>query len=168
MNNFERYKVSAVPEGLQVSHWQALPNVGLGVVMLLILTACFLTDPYQGHGRIWALLGVATLAFVALFGVRVESWILSDYAVRYKSSLWRREVVVELSPEEPLSARVDVKTYHLEEDQDTVTYTLQLLGPNGIELGEGFGFRKASTLDLFLKTLQRASPSMVTERPLEK
>jgi hypothetical protein len=60
-DRYERYAISHVPEGLQISLWQALPSLGFGVIALVILTACFLTDPYAGHVRIWAGLGVVAL-----------------------------------------------------------------------------------------------------------
>src|SRR5580693_6723131 len=105
-DRYERYAISHVPEGLQISLWQALPSLGFGVIALVILTACFLTDPYPGHVRVWTGLGVVALALVALFGVRVETWIISDCAIRYKGSLWHEEISFESSPGAPLVLRI--------------------------------------------------------------
>ena len=32
-DKYERYEINNVPEGLQVSHWQALPSLGPGVIV---------------------------------------------------------------------------------------------------------------------------------------
>ena len=44
---YERYEVSYVPEGLHIFAWQALPNLGCGVIALVLLAACFATDTPQ-------------------------------------------------------------------------------------------------------------------------
>ena len=160
-DKYERYAISHVPEGLQISLWQALPSLGFGVIVLVILTACFLTDPYQGHGRIWAGLGVVALALVALFGVRVESWIISDCAIRYKRSLWSEELLSEHSPGGPLIVWVEHVPCDGEGTQPPFPHVVHLIGPG--EVGDGFRFRTSTNLDRFLKTLREVLPIAVTE-----
>jgi hypothetical protein len=92
-DKYERYAIAHVPEGLQISLWQALPSLGFGLIALVILMACFLTDPYQSHGRIWTGLGVVALALVALFGVRRNATTIpsrgpSDRAGRARNRRW--------------------------------------------------------------------------------
>jgi hypothetical protein len=159
----ERYAIAHVPEGLQISLWQALPRLGFGVIVLVILTACFLTDPYQGHGRIWAGLGVVALALVALFGVRVESWIISDCAIRYKRSLWSGELLSEHSPGGPLIVWVEHVPCDREGTQPPFPHVVHLMGPSKIEIGNGFEFRERSTLARFLKILDEVAPIEVTD-----
>jgi hypothetical protein len=159
----ERYAISHVPEGLQVSLWQALPSLGFGVIALVILMACFLTDPYQGHSRTWAGLGVVALALVALFGVRIESWIISDSAIRYKSSIWSEEVLSERSPGTLLVVRVEHIPCDSEGTPPPFPHVVHLLGPGGLEIGDGFRFRTTTNLDRFLETLREVLPIAVTE-----
>ena len=53
-DKYERYEVSYVPEGLHIFAWQALPNLGCGVIALVLLAACFATDtPQIGVSSIW-------------------------------------------------------------------------------------------------------------------
>jgi hypothetical protein len=162
-DKYERYAISHVPEGLQISLWQALPSLGFGVIALVILTACFLTDPYPGHVRVWTGLGVVALALVALFGVRVETWIISDCAIRYKSSLWKEELLSERSPGALLVVRVE----HIPCDSDGTPppfpHVFHLIGPDGLEIGDGFRFRASTNLDRFLETLRDVLPIAVTE-----
>ncbi len=157
-DKYERYAISHVPEGLQISLWQALPNIGFGVVALVILTACFLTDPYPGHDRIWAGLGVVALALVALFGVRVETWIISDTAIRYKSSLWHQELLFEHSPGSSLIVRVEVVPGDSEGTQPPFPHVVHLMVPGGIDVGDGFRFRQRASLVRFLNALHDVSP----------
>jgi hypothetical protein len=157
-DKFERYTISHVPEGLQISLWEALPNLGFGVIALVILAACFVTDPYQGHGKIWAGLGVVALALVALFGVRIENWIIADTAIRYQGTLWSNELLFERSPDTPLHVRVELIPADSEGTQPPFPHVVHLIGPGGIEVGDGFRFRKSSSLDLFLATIQSVSP----------
>jgi hypothetical protein len=159
----ERYAIAHVPEGLQISLWQALPTLGFGVIALVLLTACFLTDPYQGHGRIWAGLGVVALALVALFGVRVESWIISDCAIRYKRSLWSEELLSEHSPGVPLIVWVEHVPRDGEGTQPPFPHVVHLMGSSKIEIGDGLQFRETSTLVRFLKILDEVSPIEVTD-----
>jgi hypothetical protein len=161
----ERYAISHVPEGLQITLWQALPSLGFGVIALVILTACFLTDPYQGHGRVWAGLGVVALALVALFGVRVESWIISDCAIRYKSSLWREELLSEHSPGRFLILRVEHVPSDSEGTQPPFPHVVHLMGPSKIEIGDGFRFRSITNFDRFLQMLHAVSPIEVEYLP---
>jgi hypothetical protein len=72
-DKYERYAIAHVPEGLQISLWQALPSLGFGLIALVILMACFLTDPYQSHGRIWAGLGVVARAIAPRY-VICDNW----------------------------------------------------------------------------------------------
>jgi hypothetical protein len=164
-DKYERYAISHVPEGLQISLWQALPSLGFGVIALVILTACFLTDPYQGHVRIWAGLGVVALALVALFGVRIETWIISDRAIRYKSSLWKEELLSERSPGTLLIVRVE----HIPCDSDGTPppfpHVVHLIGPGGLDFGDGFRFRTSTNLDRFLETLHEVLPIGVEYLP---
>ena len=155
---YERYAISHVTEGLQISLWQALPNIGIGVIALVILTACFLTDPYPGHNRIWAGLGVVVLALVALFGVRVENWIISDCVIRYKSSLWNKELLFERSPGESLIVQVEVVPCDSEGTQPPFPHVAHLMGPGGIDVGDGFRFRQRASLVRFLNALHDVSP----------
>jgi hypothetical protein len=159
---YERYAVSHLPEGLQITLWQALPSIGFGVFALVILTACFLTDPYPGHSRIWAGLGVIALALVAIFGVRVESWIISDATVRYKSSLWSKELWLERSTGAPLVLRIELVTCDPEGTEPPFLHVVHLVGPGGTELGDGFRFRTRTTLDRFLETIHNVAPIEVT------
>jgi hypothetical protein len=154
----ERYAISHVPEGLHISLWQALPNIGLGVIVLVILTACFLTDPYQGHGRIWAGLGVVVLALVALFGVRMETWIISDSAIRFKSSLWNKELSFESLPGTPLILRTEIVPCDPDETEPPFRHVVHMIGPGGTEFGDGFRFRTRTNLDQFLETLRTVVP----------
>jgi hypothetical protein len=154
----ERYAMSHVPEGLQISLWQALPSIGFGVIVLVILTACFLTDPYQGHERIWAGLVVVALALVALFGVRIETWIISDTAIRYKSSLWHKELLFEHAPGTTLIVRVEVVPGDSEGTQPPFPHVVHLMGPGGIDVGDGFRFRQRASLVRFLNALHDVSP----------
>jgi hypothetical protein len=162
-DKYERYAISHVSEGLQISLWQALPSLGFGVIALVILTACFLTDPYPGHVRIWTGLGVVALALVALFGVRIENWIISDRAIRYKSSIWSEELLSERSPGTLLVVRVEHVPCDSEGTQPPFPHVVHLIGPEGIEIGDGFWFRTSTNLDRFLKTLHEVLPIGVTE-----
>jgi hypothetical protein len=164
-DKFERYEITHVPDGLQISLWQALPRLGFGVIALVILAACFATDPYQGHGRIWAGLGVLALALVALFGVRRENWIISESAVRYKSSLWNKELSFERSRETPLFLRMERIACDSEGTVPSFPNVVQLFGPGSIKVGDAFRFRERSTLDRFLQTLHDVSPITVEELP---
>jgi hypothetical protein len=157
-DKFERYEIAHVPDGLQISLWQALPTLGFGVIALVILASCFATDPYQGHGRIWAGLGVITVALVAMFGVRRENWIISDSAVRYRSSLWNQELSFERSRGTPLILRVERIACDSEGTVPPFPHVVHLIGPGGIKIGDAFRFRERSTLDRFLQTLQDVSP----------
>ena len=157
LDKFERYEISNVPEGLQVSHWQALPSLGPGVIVLVILAACFLTDPYHGHNRIWAGLGVAALGFVALFGVKVERWIISDHAIRYKNGLWNMELLVECSPGTSFIVRAEVVSADQEGTPPTFPHVVHLIGPGEIEIGDGLRFRERSTMVRFLESLRESS-----------
>jgi hypothetical protein len=167
-DKYERYAISHVPEGLQISLWQALPSLGFGVIALVILTACFLTDPYPGHVRVWTGLGVVALALVALFGVRVETWIISDCAIRYKSSLWKEELLSERSPGTLLIVRVEHIPCDSEGTQPPFAHVVHLMGPGEIEIGDGFRFREQSTLVRFLQMLDEVSPIDVTDQQSEK
>ena len=162
-DKYERYAVTHVPEGLQISLWQALPALGPGVIALVILVACFLTDPYPHHSRIWAGLGVVTLALVALFGVRVETWVIADGVVRHKSSLWNRELLLEHPPGSPLIVRIEVVPCDTEGTQPLFPHVVHLFGQDGIEVGDGIRFRQAATLPRFLEALRDASPIDVTD-----
>jgi hypothetical protein len=159
----ERYAIAYVPEGLQISLWQTLPSLGFGVIALVILAACFVTDPYQGHDRIWAGLGVVVLALVALFGVRVENWIISDSVVRYKSSLWNKEIFFEHSPGTSLIVRVEFESCDSEGTQSPFPHVVHLMGPGGIEIGDGFKFRQRASLVRFLNALHGVSPIDVAD-----
>jgi hypothetical protein len=162
-DRYERYAISHVPEGLQISLWQALPSLGFGVIALVILMACFLTDPYQNHGRIWTGLGVVALALVALFGVRVESWIISDCAIRYKSSLWHEELSVENSLGTPLILRIEFIPCDPDGTEPAFPHIVHVIGPRGIAFGAGFQFRTRTSLDRFLETLRAVVPVDVEE-----
>jgi hypothetical protein len=162
-DKYERYAISHVPEGLQISLWQALPSLGFGVIALVILTACFLTDPYPGHVRIWAGLGVVALALVALFGVRSETWIISDGAIRYKSSLWHEEISFESSPGAPLVLRIEFVPCDPDGTEPPFPHIVHLIGPHVIEFGAGFQFRTRTSLDRFLETLRAVVPVDVEE-----
>jgi hypothetical protein len=159
----ERYEIAHVPDGLQISLWQALPNLGFGVIALVILAACFATDPYQGHGRVWAGLGVVALALVAMFGVRRENWIISDCAVRYKSSLWDKELSFERPRGAPLILRMERVACDSEGTLPPFPHVVHLVGPGGIKIGDAFRFRERSTLDRLLQTLRDVSPIDVDE-----
>jgi hypothetical protein len=159
----ERYEFSHVPEGLQIALWQALPNIGFGVIALIILTACFLTDPYPGHGRIWAGLGVVALAVVAVFGVRVQTWIISESAIRYRSSLWNKELIFEHSPGTPLILSVEIVRYDPDTTEPPFAHVVQLIGPLGIEFVDGFRFRTRANLDRFLEMLRAVVPVEVED-----
>jgi hypothetical protein len=163
VEKFERYEISHSPKGLHVFMWEILPRVGGGVIALAILAACFATDPYEGHGRIWAGLGVVALALVALFGVRVETWIISDNAVQFKSSIWHKAMSVERSQGAPLAVRVELVPCDAEGTRPPFPHVVHLVGPGGIEIGDGFHFRERSNLDLFLKAFQTGSPIDVEE-----
>jgi hypothetical protein len=152
-DKFERYEISNEPAGLRISHWQALPRLGLGVIVLVIVAACFLTDPYQGHSRIWAGLGVVVLALVALFGVKVESWIISDGAIRYKNGLWNKELLFECPPGTNFITRVEVAPCDAEGTPPAFRHVVHLIGPGEIEIGDGFRFRERSTMVRFLESL---------------
>jgi len=162
-DKYERYEISNVPAGLQISMWQALPSIGFGVIALVILAACFVTDPYPGHGRIWAGLGVVALALVALFGVRVESWIISDSMVRYKSSLWTKELSFVRSPGTPLVLRVELVLRDPEGTEPPFLHIVRVIGADGIEFGDGFRFRTTSNLNRFLETLRDVAPLEITD-----
>lgn len=156
-DKFERYELTNVPEGLQISYWQALPSLGIGVVALVLLAACFLTDPYHGHNRIWAGLGVATLAFVAVFGVKVETWIISDRAIRYKNGLWNKEQLWELSSGDRPIAHVEFILGDSEGTTPSFPHVVHLLGPGRTEIGDGFRFRDRSNMLGFVESLQELS-----------
>ena len=161
-DKYERYEITSVPEGLQISRWQALPSFGFGVIALVILVACFLTDPYHGHSRIWAGLGVSTVALVAIFGVKVETWIVSDRGPIQERNLERR-AGFRAAPGTSLTAIVEVIPCDSEGTRPAFPHVLHLLAPGGIALGDGFEFRDRSTLDRFLKTLQAAAPIQMTD-----
>lgn len=158
----EHYEISSVPDGLQIVSWQALPNLGFGLVTLVILAACYLTDPYLGHGRTWAGLWVIVLALVALFGVRVERWIISDSLVRYKNSFWNKELFFERSAGTPLILRVERAACDPEVTEPTFLQVAQVIGESGTEFGGGFQFRKSTNLDRFLETLGDVTPLEIT------
>jgi hypothetical protein len=162
-DKYERYEVTNVPDGLSISLWQALPRFGIGAMALVILAACFVTDQHQGHGRIWACAGVIALALVALFGVRIESSVISDSAVRYKASLWSKELLFERPPGTPLIVHVERAPSDSESTQPPFPHAVHLIGPGGIEVGEGFRFREKSTLERFLRALHEVSPIEVTD-----
>jgi hypothetical protein len=162
-DKYERYEVTNVPEGLSISLWQALPQFGIGVMALVILAACYVTDQHQGHGRIWASLGVVALALVALFGVRIENSVISESAVRFKGSLWSKELLFKRPPGTPLIVHVERVPSDSEGTQPPFPHVLHLIGPGGVEVGEGLRFREKSTLDRFLQRLHDVSPIQVTD-----
>ncbi len=162
-DKYERYEISNVPEGLQISHWQALPRLGLGVIVLVILAACFLTDPYHGHNRIWAGLGVIVLALVALFGIKIESWIISDSAIRYRDGLWTKERLFACLPGIKFISRVEVVPCDAEGTPPAFRYVVHLVGQGEIEIGDGFRFREQPTMARFLEYLQVSSAIEVTD-----
>jgi hypothetical protein len=153
-DRYERYEISDGPDGLHVFMWQVLPRIGGGVIALVMLAACFATDPYEGHGRIWAGVGVVALALVAMFGVRVENWVFSENEVRYKSSLWDKEHSLERSPDTPLVLRFELLPSDAEGTRPPFPHIVRLVGPGGIELGDGFRFRDRSNLERFLEALR--------------
>ena len=152
-NKYERYEVSLVPEGLQIVMWQVLPNLGCGAIALVLLAACFMTDPYQGHARIWAVVGVSVLALVAVFGVRVETWIIGDGEIRYKQSVWKQELSCACAPGTPLVLRVEHVPCDLEGTEPPFPRIVHVIGQGGIEVGDGFMFRNRSTVGPFLEAL---------------
>jgi hypothetical protein len=164
-DKYERYAIAHVPEGLQISLWQALPSLGFGLIALVILMACFLTDPYQSHGRIWTGLGVVALGLVALFGVRIENWIISDSAIRYKSSIWSEELLSERSPGTLLNVRIEHIPCDSDETPPPFPHVVHLIGPGGLEIGDGFRFRTSTNLDRFLETLCEVLPIEVEYLP---
>ncbi len=166
-DQFERYEVTYVPEGLHIVAWQVLPRVGGGVIALVMLAAGFVTDPYPGHNRIWAGLGVATLALVALFGVRVERWTIGDGIVRFKSSLWDKEISANRSLETPLVLWIELLPRDSEGDRPPDPHVVHLVGPGGATLGDPFRFRQRSTVDRFLETLRTALLVDVQDRPAD-
>ena len=131
----------------------------------MILAACFATDPYQGHGRIWACLGVVALALVALFGVRVEKWIITSSEVRYKSSLWNKELSLDRDSGTPLRIHLELLPRDSEGERPPLPHVVRLFDPAGIEIGEGFRFRERANLDRFLEALRTASPIDVEDLP---
>jgi hypothetical protein len=157
-DRYERYELDHVPDGLSISTWQILPRVGAGVIALVMLAACFATDPYEGHSRIWAELGVVTLALVAIFGVSVERWIIGDAEVRHKSSLWSREASFVRSANEALILRLENLPADSEGNRPPYPHVVHLIGTAGAEIGAGFGFRDRSTRDRFLDTLRTFTP----------
>jgi hypothetical protein len=164
-DRYERYEISNVPEGMQISHWQTLPILGPGLIVLVILAACFLTDPYYGHNRIWAGLGVVALALVALFGVKVETWIISDGAIWYKNGLWHKPALFQCPPGINFIAREEFVPCDSEGTQPAFPHVLHLIGPDEIEIGGGFGFRERSTMVRFLEALCESSPIEQTDLP---
>ena len=106
---------------------------------------------------------MVALALVALFGVRVETWIISDSTIRYKSSLWTKEVLFERLPGTPLTVRVEVVPCDSEETQTPFPHVIHLIGPGESEVGSGFMFRNGTTLIRFLETLHDVSPVEVED-----
>jgi hypothetical protein len=157
-DKYERYEISHAPGALHVFMWQVLPRIGGGVIALVMLAACFATDPYEGHGRIWAGLGVLALALLALFGVRVENWVFAENEVRYKSSLWDKERSLARTPDTPLILRFELLPSDAEGTRPPFPYIVHLVGPGGIELGDGFRFRDSSNLERFLEALRTNTP----------
>jgi hypothetical protein len=100
---------------------------------------------------------------VALFGIRIESWIISESALRYKSSIWSAEVLSERSPGTLLVVRVG----HILCDSDGTPppfpHVVHLIGPGVLDFGDGFRFRTSTNLDRFLETLREVLPIAVTE-----
>ena len=168
VDKYERYELSGLDGGLHIVMWQVLPRVGVGVIMLVMLAACFATDPYEGHGRIWAGVGVIALALVALFGVRVENWTVADGAVRYKSSLWNEEVSIEYATDRPLLLRLELLPGDSEGIRPPYPNVVHLVGPDGIEIGDGFRFRERSSLEGFLEALRAVAPLDVEELALNR
>jgi len=168
VDKYERYEISALDGGLHIVMWQVLPRVGGGVIVLVMLAACFATDPYEGHGRIWAGLGVIALALVALFGVRVENWTIADSGVRYKSSLWNEEVSFEYAADRPLVLRLELLPGDSEGIRPPYPNVVHLVGPDGIEVGDGFRFRERSSLDRFLEALRTVALLEVDGLPMNR
>jgi hypothetical protein len=162
-DTIERYEITCVPEGLHIFMWQVLPRVGVGVIALVMLAASFATDPYEGHSRIWAGLGVVALALVALFGVRVENWVISASEVRYKGSLWKRALSIGGLADKPLIVRVDLLPSDAEGTRPPYPFVAHIIGPGGTEIGDGFHFRERLNLDRFLGTLKTVAPIEVEE-----
>jgi len=163
LEKFERYEISYVPDGLQISTWRALPNFGFGLFALLILAACFLTDPYQGHARIWGTAAVVTLALVAAFGVRLENWIVSDSDVRYRSSVWSKQRRWARPAGTPLRVFVREEVRDLEGTKPTFPYGVHFTQPGEGSFGDALRFRERASVDRLLNTLHGFTPVEVTE-----
>ena len=168
VDKYDRHEISALDGGLHIVMWQVLPRVGGGVIVLVMLAACFATDPYEGHGRIWAGLWVIALALVALFGVRVENWTIAAGAVRYKSSLWNEEVSCDYAADRPLVLRLELLPGDSEGIRPPYPNVVHLVGPDGFEIGDGFRFRERSSLDRFLAALRAVAPVDVDEPPANR
>jgi hypothetical protein len=162
-DKYERYEVSYVPEGLHIFAWQALPNLGGGVIALVLLAACFATDTHGDHGRVWVVIGVAALALVALFGVRMENWVFSESEVRYKGSLWRKDVSFRPASGTPLTLRVESATWDPDGTEPPFPHVIRVIGPGGNELGDGFRFRQRRKLVEFLEMLRTVTALEVVE-----
>jgi hypothetical protein len=168
LDRYERYEVSPAADGIHISMWQVLPRVGGGVVALVLLAAGFATDPYVGHGRIWASLGVIALGAVALFGVRVQSWLISDTAVRFKGSIWDKEVSLDRVPGKPLVVRAEQLTGDSDVSDPPCPHVIHLLGPDGLEVGTGFHFRQRSTALRFAAMLQTVGTIELDDAAVER
>ena len=106
---------------------------------------------------------MAALAFVALFGVKVESWIISDCVIRYKNGLWKKERLFESSPGTAFIVRPEVIPCDSEGTPPTFPYVVHLIGPGEIEIGCGFRFRERTTMIGFLESLRESSAIAVTD-----
>jgi hypothetical protein len=163
VEKYERYEISYVPDGLQISTWRALPNLGFGLFALLILAACFLTDPYQGHARIWGTAAVVTLALVAAFGVRLENWIISESDVRYRSSVWSKQRRLARPAGTPLRMLVQIAARDLEGNTPPFPYGVHFNAPGEGSFGDALRFRDRASVERLLSTLHEFTPVEVTE-----
>ena len=84
------------------------------------------------------------------FGVRVERWIISDSAVRYKSSLWKKERLLERSTGKPLNLAIEVIPCDSDGNLPNFPHVVRVVGADAIEPGDGFRFRAATNVDRFL------------------
>jgi len=162
---FERYAVTACPEGLHIRMRQALNCVGSGVLALGMLAASWLGGaPASGVGWAW-------IAFWALYGtlaavgaLRKEDWLISDGKIRYRNSSRRKERCFRRSSGKPLTLRVKA----LPRDPDAIPHffphVAHLIGPDGEEIGDGFAFQRRSSLDRFLETLCLVLPLDVDDQ----
>jgi hypothetical protein len=169
-DTFERYAVSDGPMGLHIRMRQASHCVGCGM-LTLVAFAVGLAHATARFAGWWTWMGLCVFfgALIIMCALWTEDWLISASEIEYQNSFRIRERCIQRSPCEPISLRVEV----IPRDPDVelkpqFPHVVHLIGPDGEEVGSGFGFRRSSNLDRFVETLRRVLPIEVDDRRPQK